>query len=83
MFPRTCDIFDYEIESKKELKQHMVTHSNKRVDLKCEECDFGGNNRFTMEVHIRKVHCKTFECGLSQYVKTKFKEVGRNPPPPP
>ena len=62
VFPKTCDLCDYEMENNKELKQHMVTHSYKRVDFQCEECDFGGKNPYTMEVHTGKKHC------LCQYV---------------
>ena len=68
VFPKICDLCDYEMENNKELKQHMVTHSYKRVDFQCEECDFGGKNPYTMEVHTGKKHCENFECGLCQYV---------------
>ena len=55
-FPKSCELCDYELESNKELKQHMKIHSYKKVDYKCEECYFCGTNCMSMEVHLGKAH---------------------------
>ena len=65
-YPKSCELSDYDLESCKELKHHMKTHLCKRVDYKCEDCDFCGTNSMTMEVHLGKAHCETFECGLCE-----------------
>ena len=45
----------------------MLTHSYREVHYKCEECDFVGQNRVTMEVHMGKNHSDKFECGLCEW----------------
>ena len=50
------------------MKQHMKTHSYKKCEYKCEECDFCGTNKMTMEVHLGKMHSENFECGLCDTV---------------
>ena len=37
----------------------MKTHSHKRVDIRCEDCEFCGENELT-----KQVHSENFECGL-------------------
>ena len=63
-FPKSCELCDYELESNKELKQHMKIHSYKEVDYKCEDCDFCRTN--CMEVYLGKAHSENFECGLCE-----------------
>ena len=46
----------------------MRSHSYKQIDYKCEECDFCGSNKFTMDVHVGKEHSENYECGLCEYV---------------
>ena len=46
------------------MKVHMKKHSYKRVDYRCEECDFRGKNDTIMEVHLGKVQSEMFECGF-------------------
>ena len=67
-FPKSCDLCEEDLESVQEMKLHMKKHSYKRVDYKCEECDFCGKNDVTMEVHVGKVHSEMFECGLCDSV---------------
>ena len=52
----------------KEIKQHIKQHSYKKVEYKCEECDFCGTNDASMEMHIGKVHSEKIECGLCDSV---------------
>ena len=47
-----------------DMKRHMRSHSFKEAKFKCEDCDFVGQSRETMEVHIGKNHTDNFECGL-------------------
>ena len=50
----------------------MRSHSFKEAKFKCEDCDFVGQSRETMEVHIGKSHTDNFECGLFElYWKTR------------
>ena len=48
------------------MKKHMVTHSCTEIHYKCEECDFVGQNKVTMEVHMGKNHSEKFEHGLCE-----------------
>ena len=43
---------------------HMKTHSYKRAEFKCEECEFCGETELTMEIHLGKMPQENFECGL-------------------
>ena len=42
------------------LKKHMKTHSYKEAKFKCEDCEFVGQCRETMEVHMGKAHTDNF-----------------------
>ena len=50
------------------MKVHMKTHSYKRAEFKCEECEFCGESELTMEVHLGKNHGEIFECGMCGFV---------------
>ena len=65
-FPIKCDLCDIELRHKREKKLHMMSHSYKEVQFKCEECDFSGTNEVTMEVHVSKVHAEQIECGMCE-----------------
>ena len=45
----------------------MMSHSYKYVKFKCEDCNFGGENKYTMEVHNGKSHTNQKECGICEY----------------
>ena len=66
-FPKKCDLCDIELLNKREMKFHVMNHSYKEVQFKCEECDFSGNNEISMEVHINKVHSEELECGMCEF----------------
>ena len=66
-FPAQCDFCEKLIESKKELRKHMLEHSYKRACYKCEECEFVAEKEETMKVHVKKLHSETIECGLCDY----------------
>ena len=74
-FPTQCDLCEKELKTEKELKLHMRTHSYKRSEYKCEECDFCGENELTMEVHIGKHHSEKFECGLCGFVANDLESL--------
>ena len=54
-------------ENAKEMKKHLQTHSYKKANFKCVDCEFVGTNEETMEVHIGKTHADIFVCGLCDY----------------
>ena len=45
----------------------MKTHSYKKANYKCEECDFVGESQESMALHIGRKHCDLYECGLCEY----------------
>ena len=55
------------------MKIHLKTHSFKKLNFKCEDCDFFGPNETTMEVHYGKKHAGIPECGLCEF-KAKSEE---------
>ena len=57
-----------------DMKRHMRSHSFKEAKFKCEDCDFVGQSRETMEVHIGKSHTDNFECGLCEL---NFGNIGK------
>ena len=63
-FPRSCDLCEEIFNDTYEMKKHLLAHSYKKVEFKCDECDFVGKLRASMEVHIGKHHCEKYECGL-------------------
>ena len=67
-FPRTCDLCETELDDYREMKMHMRLHSFKKVEYKCEECDFCCGNKPSMEVHVGRAHSESFECGLCEFV---------------
>ena len=54
-YPRTCDLCDTELRNAAEMKKHIKSHSYKRANYKCDDCDFVGESEFTMEVQIGKL----------------------------
>ena len=51
-----CDLCSIEIRNIGEIKFHVIRHSCKEVQFKCEERDFAGTTDVTMEVHVNNVH---------------------------
>ena len=47
-----------------DMKTHMKTHSYKRADYQCIDCDFCGDTTRTMNVHLGKHHLETYKFGL-------------------
>ena len=56
-----------QFETSKDMKSHMQEHSYKRANFKCEECDFIGQNKSTMQVHTGKYHSENYECRLCDF----------------
>ena len=46
----------------------MRTHSFRRIEYKCEECDFCGDSELAMVVHNGRMHSESYECGLCNFV---------------
>jgi hypothetical protein len=66
-FSKTCDLCNKTFKSYDKFRNHKFDHTNwdrKTNKYSCKECDFIGNNMFTHEVHMGKVHTKNYECGL-------------------
>ena len=63
-YPQLCEICDEELADVKKMKRHMKSHSYIRIKFKCEDCDFVGENDYSMDVHIGKAHSNDYECGL-------------------
>ena len=68
-FPKKCDLCEKEYGNSTELRKHLRTHSYKEAKFQCEDCDFVGKSRETMNVHVGRSHTDQFECGLCD---TKF-----------
>ena len=71
-FPLICELCDYEMKDKMDMKKHMIKHSYKTINYQCEECDYCGENKETMAVHVGKKHSETFECGLCDLALQKI-----------
>ena len=50
------------------MKLYIKEHSYRNAKYKCEDCDFCGDNFFTMEVHNKKYHSENLECGLCEFL---------------
>ena len=65
-YPKMCDLCEIEISNADMMSKHLKTHSYTDARFKCEDCEFVGLTRDTMEVHIGKTHTDSFECGLCE-----------------
>ena len=43
-YPKQCDLCEKDLKDKNDMKVHMKTHSYKRAEFKCEECEFYGES---------------------------------------
>ena len=48
------------------MKIHMKAHSYKSAAYQFFDCDFCGDSKRTMNVHLGKHHSETYECGLCE-----------------
>ena len=62
-----CELCSKSFKSTSELRRHLKTHSYKKANYKCEECDFVGESQESMALHIGRKHCDLYECGLCEY----------------
>ena len=67
VFCQKCNLCDKELNSTKEIKKHMITHSYKEAQFKCNQCDFIRGDKIDMEVHAGRMHGDSFECGVCDY----------------
>ena len=68
LYPKKCEVCEKEMNNKQEMQRHLKTHSYKRAQFKCEECEFICERELTMEVHLGKFHDNNFECGLCGFL---------------
>ena len=67
-FPRSCNLCEKELESLKEYKLHMKTHSYRQIQYQCTMCNFSEYAEIGIEVHVGREHGENFECGLCEYI---------------
>ena len=70
--PNKCEMCDQKFEDylgkpwrKERTEKHILSHAYKgenELKLKCDECEFWGPNKLTMEVHVKKIHCEKIKC---------------------
>ena len=75
--PEKCDVceekflrYSGEPWEKEMIESHILSHAYKgehELKFKCDECEFWGPNKLTMEVHVRKVHCENISCRLCDF----------------
>ena len=66
-YPINCHICEKELKTSNDMKRHLKTHSYKNANYKCEECDFVGRRKETMDVHVGQAHSENYECGLCEF----------------
>ena len=74
-FPKTCELCDYEIKNKSEMKKHLKCHTYKEVNFKCTECEFFCEKDLEIKVHIGNKHSEQFECGLCDSVNKDLESL--------
>jgi hypothetical protein len=65
---RKCELCEKKFENEKEMKRHLKTHSYKKVDVKCVDCDSVGASEETMEVYTMERN--TPGLGMADLLKT-------------
>ena len=70
-----CHICDKVEKSNKDLKAHIKTHAYKIVKYKCEDCEFVGARKETMNVHLGKCHSGNFVCGLCEFTANTLEDL--------
>ena len=60
IFPMTCFICEEVLQNNEEKKKHIKTHSYKKAAFRCEDCEFIGSTKVSMDVHSGKFHSKKF-----------------------
>ena len=65
-YPKSCDLCESDITSAAMMKIHLKSHSFKEAKFQCEDCEFVGQSKDTMEVHAGKTHTDNYECGLCE-----------------
>ena len=83
--PEKCDVceekflrYSGEPWEKEMIESHILSHAYKgehELKFKCDECEFWGPNKLTMEVHVRKVHCENISCRLCDFKASSKNEL--------
>ena len=60
VYPKVCHLCESNITSAENMRKHLKSHSFKDARFKCEYCEFVGESKETMELHIGKTHTDTF-----------------------
>ena len=67
-FPRSCHLCDKNLQSLKEYKIHIKTHSYRLIQYQCNMCSFSEYNEVGIEVHVGREHGENFECGMCEFI---------------
>ena len=67
IYPKECALCDIVLNSNKDMKKHMRTHSFNYVTFKCALCDFIGGEQIEMEIHNARLHSEKNECALCDF----------------
>ena len=68
-----CEVCGESFKNGTELRKHSKSHSYKKANFKCEECDFIGVSEDSMQIRVGRKHCEQYEFGLCQH-ETKTRE---------
>ena len=67
IYPKECALCDIVLNSNKDMKKHMRTHSFNYATFKCALCDFIGGEQIEMEIHNARLHSEKNECALCDF----------------
>ena len=67
-FPRSCHLCEKNLQSLKEYKIHIKTHSYRLIQYQCNMCSFSEYNEVGIEVHVGREHGENFECGMCEFI---------------
>ena len=75
IYPKECALCDIVLNSNKDMKKHMRTHSFNYVTFKCALCDFIGGEQIEMEIHNARLHSEKNECALCDFEGTNLETI--------
>ena len=65
---KSCEFCGKTLDKSVDMKKHMQTHTTKKeFKLKCDHCEYVGNSRVALDVHIGNGHSDTNKCGLCEH----------------
>ena len=66
-FPRTCDFCEATVYDQSYLETHLKEHTYKKLEYKCENCDFLFHDMLSLDLHVGRKHSGKFECAICDY----------------